>query len=102
MLPGVTQKRIDEDEFMKMREEELSIWPTGREVILEEAIEYQRNLPETKNFCKVVQNLRREGRTVVFPRAGTPILEDEIELNRALVEAGVPLGNDGPWPTYRF
>ncbi len=91
MVPGVTQKRIDEDEFMKMREEELSIWPTGKEVILDEAIEYQRNLPESKNFCKVVQNLRREGRTVVFPRAGTPILEDEIELNRTLVKAGVPL-----------
>ena len=91
MVQMVTQKRIDEDEFMKMREEELAIWPTGKEVILEEAIEYQRNLPETKNFCKVVQRLRREGRTVVFPRAGTPILEDEIELNRTLVEAGVPL-----------
>jgi len=87
----ITQKRIDEDRFMKMREEELSIWPTGKEVDLEEAVEYQRNLPESKNFCKVTQRLHREGRTVVFPRAGTPILEDEIELNRTLVESNVPL-----------
>ena len=91
MKNDVTQKRIDEDVFMKLREKELSIWPTGKEVDLEEAVEYQRNLPENKNFCKVVQKLRREGRTVVFPRAGTPILEDEIELNRTLVESGVPL-----------
>lgn len=91
MTNEVTQKRIDDDAFMKLREKELSIWPTGKEVDLEEAVEYQRNLPESKNFCKVVQRLRREGRTVVFPRAGTPILEDEIELNRTLVETGVPL-----------
>jgi methylaspartate mutase epsilon subunit len=91
MKAEVTQKRIDEDDFMKMRKKELSIWPTGKEVDLEEAVEYQMNLPDTKNFCKVVQKLRQEGKTVVFPRAGTAILEDEIELNRTLVESGVPL-----------
>ncbi len=91
MKAEVTQKRIDEDVFMQMRQRELSLWPTGKEVDLEEAVEYQRNLPDSKKFYKVVQKLRREGRTVVFPRAGTPILEDEIELNRTLVEIGIPL-----------
>jgi methylaspartate mutase epsilon subunit len=91
MKPDVRQHRIDEDEFMKWREKELSIWPTGKEVILDEAVEYQRCLPESKSFLKVIERLRREGKTVVFPRAGTPILEDEIELNRTLVESGVPL-----------
>ena len=84
-------KKIDEDEFMKMRIEVLSEWPTGREVDLEEAIEYQKKLPEHKNFSRVVERLHNEGRTVVFPRAGTPILEEEIELVRTLVEVGVPL-----------
>ena len=91
MKAEVTQKRIDEDVFMRMREKELSLWPTGKEVDLEEAVEYQRNLPDSKKFYKVVQKLRKEGRTVVFPRAGTPILEDEIELNRTLVAIGIPL-----------
>ena len=77
MKPDVRQQRIDEDEFMKWREEELSIWPTGKEVILDDAVEYQRRLPESKSFLKVIERLRREGKTVVFPRAGTPILEDE-------------------------
>ena len=86
----VRNKRIDEDRFLKMREEVLSLWPTGKEVNLEEAIEYQKNLPESKNFFKVTQRLHREGRTVVFPRAGTPILEDEIKLCKTLVESGVP------------
>jgi methylaspartate mutase epsilon subunit len=84
-------KRIDEDRFLEMRKEILAQWPTGKEVILDEAVEYQRNLPDTKNFCKVVQKLHKEGRSVVFPRAGTALVEDEIELNKTLVESGIPL-----------
>ncbi len=91
MKAEVIKKHIDEDDFMKMRGKELSLWPTGREVNLEEAVEYQLNLPDSKNFCKVVQKLREQGRTVVFPRAGQPVLEDEIELNKTLVETGIPL-----------
>ena len=91
MKVDVSNKRIDEDDFMKMREDVLSTWPTGKEVDLDEAIEYQRNLPDTKNFCKVTQRLRKEGKTVVFPRAGQSMIEDEIELNKTLVEAGLPL-----------
>ena len=91
MEPTIRNKRIDEDHFLKMREKELSIWPSGSEVDLEEAVHYQRNLPDSKNFFKVVQRLRKERRTVVFPRAGQPILEDEIELNKTLVETGIPL-----------
>ena len=84
-------KKIDEEQFLRMRGEVLSQWPTGKEVDLEEAIEYQKKLPDQKNFHKVVARLKDEGRTVVFPRAGTPILKDEIELVQSLVQAGVPL-----------
>jgi len=69
----------------------LSMWPTGKEVDLEEAIAYHKKLPDHKNFMKMADRLHREGRTVVFPRAGTPILEQEIELVRTLYEAGLPL-----------
>jgi methylaspartate mutase epsilon subunit len=85
------QKRIDLGEFFTEREKVLSMWPTGKEVELDEAIEYQRNLSDRRKFGKVVETLDREGRTVVYTRAGTPILEDEIQLNRALVATGLPL-----------
>ena len=91
MEPQVKQKRIDEDQFLKMRQDVLSQWPTGKEVNLEEAIQYQEGLPESKSFLKVVQKLHNEGKTVVFPRGGTPILEDEIRLCKTLYESGVPL-----------
>jgi methylaspartate mutase epsilon subunit len=88
---GIKNKRIDEGTFIKMRDPVLSIWPTGKEVNLKEAVDYQLNLPPEKNFLKVTEELHRQGKTVVFPRAGTPILEDQIHLCRKLVESGVPL-----------
>lgn len=90
MKIGVANKRIDEDVFLKMREATLAWWPTGKEVDLEEAVEYQKGLPESKSFLRVTEKLREEGRTVVFPRAGTPLVEDQIKLCRKLRDLGIP------------
>ena len=87
----VKQKKMDEEQFFERRKAVLSLWHTGKEVDLEEAVAYQKSMPENKNFCKVIQKLKKEGKSVVFPRAGTPLVEDEIELVRALYDAGVPL-----------
>jgi methylaspartate mutase epsilon subunit len=86
----VKQRRIDEGQFLEMRKEVLSLWPTGKEVDLEEGVAYQRNLPESKNFMKITEKLHREGRTAIYPRAGTALVEDEISLCRKLEESGVP------------
>jgi methylaspartate mutase epsilon subunit len=91
METKVRNKKWDKDVFLKERNKVLSMWPTGKEVDLEEAVEYQKNLSEPRNFSKVVEKLDREGRTVVYTRAGTPILEEEIALNRALAASGLPL-----------
>jgi methylaspartate mutase epsilon subunit len=87
----VRNQKWDEDRFLRERREVLSRWPTGREVDFEEAVAYHRGLPDSKNFTRVMQQIHQEGRSVIFPRGGTPILEQEIELNRALVEAGLPV-----------
>jgi methylaspartate mutase epsilon subunit len=86
----VRQKRIDEDQFLAMRKDVLSLWPTGKEVDLDEAVAYQKNLPDSKSFLKRTQTLRKEGRTVVYTRAGTARGEEEISLCRKLEETGVP------------
>lgn len=88
---GVRNKKLDEGEFLKERRDVLAMWPTGREADLEEAVDYHKTLPDHKNFMKVSERLHREGKTVVFPRAGTPILEQEIELVRTLHDSGLPL-----------
>lgn len=91
MAIDVANKRIDEDLFLRMREPVLTLWPTGREVDLEEAVEYQKGLPAGKRFHDVVRSLRQEGRTVVFPRGGTPLLEDQISLARRMEALDIPL-----------
>jgi methylaspartate mutase epsilon subunit len=85
----IKHKRIDEDRFLEMRKEVLAQWPTGKEVDLDEAVEYQKKLPESKSFLKITEKLHKEGRTVVYPRAGTALVEDMISLCRRLVASGV-------------
>jgi len=88
----VRQKRIDEEKFLEMRKDVLALWPTGREIEdLDEGVAYQKSLPDSKNFYKVLKKVNEEGRMVLFPRAGTPILEEEIKLVRTLNDLGITL-----------
>ncbi|MBN2339177.1 MAG: methylaspartate mutase subunit S [Acidobacteria bacterium] len=87
----VRQERIDDAAFARMRREVLSAWPTGREVDLDEAAEYQRKMPEGKNFTKVLAGYRASGTIGLFPRSGVPVVEEEIRLLRAMNGAGVRL-----------
>lgn len=86
----VKNERLDEAEFLQMRGKVLSLWHTGREVDLDEAVDYQKKLPDSKNFRKIVEKLHAEGRTGIFPRAGTALVEDSISLYRKLESSGVP------------
>jgi methylaspartate mutase epsilon subunit len=90
METKLRNKRLDENEFLKMRGPFLAQWRTGLEVDLDEAIEYQKKLPASKNWHKVARKLHEEGRTAIFPRAGTGLLEDQISLSKKLVQSGVP------------
>jgi methylaspartate mutase epsilon subunit len=90
METKLRNKRLDEKEFLNMRGPFLAQWKTGREVDLDEAVEYQKKLPDSKNWHKVARKLHEEGRTAIFPRAGTGLLEDQISLSKKLVESGVP------------
>lgn len=38
----VRNRRLSDEEFFRQREEVLAMWPTGKEVNLEEAIEYHK------------------------------------------------------------
>jgi methylaspartate mutase epsilon subunit len=87
----VGNKRIDDELLMKKRREELDRWPTGKEVDFEEAVAYQKSLPDSKVWWKVMVKLREEGRMSVFPRAGTPILENMITLCQSIRDSGVLL-----------
>jgi methylaspartate mutase epsilon subunit len=91
MKVAVKQDMLTQKEFFEERTVVTNQWPTGQDIDLTEAIEYHQGLSESRSFFKVVELLKREGRTVNFPRGGTPTIEGQIELNRRMVEAGVPL-----------
>jgi methylaspartate mutase epsilon subunit len=90
METKLKNKKLDEKDFLKMRGPVLDLWPTGRGVDLDDAVEYQKKLPESKNWHKIARKLNAEGRTAIFPRAGTGLLEAQISLSRKLEAAGVP------------
>lgn len=87
----VSFKRVDDELLMRKRREALDVWPTGKEVDFEDAVAYQKSLPDSKIWWKVMAKLSKEGRMSVFPRAGTPILEEMVELCQSMAASGVVL-----------
>ena len=84
----IQNKRISNDEFFKLRQEILTQWPTGKDVDLEEAVAYHKAMPESRNFGKKLLDAKRDGRTLVQPRAGVPVVEEHIKLMQYLEKYG--------------
>ena len=84
----IQNKRIPEGEFQKLRQEVLTQWPTGKDVNLEEAIAYHKAMPESRKFGKKLLDAKKDGRTLVQPRAGVPVVEEHIKLMQYLEKYG--------------
>ncbi len=98
-------KRIPEDEFMAMRPEVLSLWPTGKEVDLHEALEYHRSMPDSRILPKKYAEYKKLGKIGVQPRGGTAPLDAQIEMMQYLEKEGadfVPMNLDNYTRALRF
>jgi methylaspartate mutase epsilon subunit len=84
----IRNERWSDDEFQRERDKVLSLWPTGKEVDIDEAIEFHQNLPSTKNYAKEVVKAKLNGRTLCQPRGGVALVEDHIRLLRCLQDEG--------------
>ena len=84
----IQNKRISDAEFEALRQEVLTQWPTGKDVDLEEAIAYHKAMPEYRSFSKKLIAAKKEGRTLVQPRAGVPVVEEHIKLMQYLEKYG--------------
>jgi len=84
----IQNKRISDEEFARLRQEVLTQWPTGKDVDLEEAVAYHKAMPECRNFSKKLLDAKRDGRTLVQPRAGVPTIEEHIKLMQFLEREG--------------
>lgn len=81
-------RKWTEEEFFKMREEVLQTWPTGKDVDLQEAVDYLKQIPDEKNFAKKLVKAKEMGVTMAQPRAGVALINEHIELLRYLQDEG--------------
>ena len=73
---------------MKLRQEVLTQWPTGKGVDLEEAFAFHKSLPQEKIFSQKLIDAKEQHKTLVQPRAGVPVVEEHIKLLQFLQDEG--------------
>lgn len=83
-------KKWTEEYFLKQREAVLKTWPTGQSELLnlDVAIANLKKVPPHKNFAIKMAEAKKQGRTLVQPRAGVCRIEEHIELMKFLEAAG--------------
>ena len=81
-------KKLTNDEFYSQQKEVLAQWPTGADVDFDEAVKFHQNLPEHKVFGKKLIKAKKEGKTLIQPRAGVALVKDHIELLTYLQDKG--------------
>lgn len=81
-------KKWTEENFFNTREEVLKQWSTGKNINLQDAIEYQKKVPESKNFSAKLRKAKQEGITLAQPRAGVALLDEHIKLLQYLQDEG--------------
>ena len=84
----IKNKKIPRDEFMESRQEVLNNWITGKDVDLEESFSYNHELPEYKIFSKKLIKAKEEKKTLIQPRAGVALVDDQIKLLKYLQDVG--------------
>ena len=84
----IQNKRISNDEFARLRAEVLTQWPTGKDVDLQEAVDYHKAMPKERLFGQKLLEAKKAGRTLIQPRAGVPVVEEHIKLMQYLEKYG--------------
>ena len=89
LAAALSEARIDEDLFERMRVRNLARWPTGAGVNLDEAIERHERLPAHKRLSAVMRAASAEGRCLTQPRGGFGTFELQKELMQVLDREGL-------------
>jgi len=81
-------QKLSNDAFFAERKEVLAQWPTGKDVALDEAVAFQKSIPEEKRFSNKLQKAQAEGLTLTQPRAGVAMYQEHIKLLNYLETEG--------------
>ena len=85
----IRNKKLSDDEFYGIRKEILGT--SGQQektLILDEAVEYHKNMPETKSFSRKLSQAKKERKTLIQPRAGVALIDEHIKLLQYLQDKG--------------
>jgi len=85
---SLKNQKLTPDHFHAQRKDVLTHWETGKTVNFEEAVAYQKSIPEQKHFSQTLQTADRQGRTLTQPRAGVALPQEHIELLNHLETEG--------------
>lgn len=80
--------KLSNDDFFAERKEILEQWPTGKGVDFDEAVKYQKSIPEERRFGRKMEKAAQEGITLIQPRAGVALYDKHIELLQYLENEG--------------
>lgn len=84
----IKNEKISRDEFFQTRKDVLNQWPTGKEVNFEDAIAFHKSLPSKKLFSKKLIEAKNNKVTLIQPRAGVALVDDQIKLLTYLQNIG--------------
>ena len=84
----IQNKRIPEDQFQALRKEVLPLWPTGKDVDFQEAVDYHKAMPKNRIFSQKLLDAKKDGVTLIQPRAGVALLDEHIKLLTYLQDKG--------------
>ncbi len=86
--PSLSEARIAEDAFARMRQDNLARWPTGAGVDFQAALERHRSLPLHKRLPWVMRKADAERRCLTQPRGGFGTFALQKQLMQALDRDG--------------
>ncbi|HYC49154.1 MAG TPA: methylaspartate mutase subunit E [Burkholderiales bacterium] len=85
----LSESRIPDDVFERMRAENLARWPTGSGVVFDEAVERQRAMPKHKQLGWVMREAALQRRCLTQPRGGFGTFEMHRHLMVTLDKHGL-------------
>ena len=84
----ISNKMLSNDQFFKERKEVLGQWSTGKDIDFDESVAYQKTISKDKVFGNKLAKAKKEGVTLIQPRAGVALEKEHIELLKYLEDEG--------------
>ena len=81
-------KKLSNEQFENIRKDVMNQWPTGKDVDLKEAFEYQKAIKPEMSFGDKLSKAKKDGETLIQPRAGVALIDEHIELLQFLQDSG--------------